>query len=142
MAGTPYTESEIRQNVYDHPAKAIRILDTSGLAGTEDGWLEFGEVDIASNNELVVVEYTVPALKKFTLLNITAGGDGDAKFRLEIAGTTKMVFRNNVAEKSVEKQLLKGVNVAAGAVVKIYAFNESNKTRHYEASIYGVLNDA
>lgn len=138
MTNSNFPESYIRQNTYSDPDKAIRIIDVSGLAITETGTLEFGETDVASGNELLVVQFEAPAGKQFVLLDIIAGGDGDGRWRLEI-GTTKMVFRTAITEKSKEKRLAKGVEVPAGTIVKLYATNTTNKVRHYEASLYGVV---
>ena len=138
MTSSNFPESHIRQATYSDPDKAIRIIDVSGLASTETGTLEFGETDIAGGNELLVVQFEAPATKQFILLDIIAGGDGDARWRLEV-GTTKMVFRTDITNKSQEKRLAKGLEVPAGTIVKLYATNTTNKVRHYEASLYGVV---
>jgi len=116
-----------------------RIIHSDSAGGIPTN--TFGTTSVASGATTIIVTYTVPTSKIFTLCGITVGGNEQAIFDLNIDGSPLVRIRNSGAERTKTQPICAEEELAAGVVITITATNNSNHTRPFEGTIFGKTGD-
>jgi len=116
-----------------------RIIHSDSAGGVTTN--TFGTTSVASGATTIIVTYTVPVNKIFTLCGIIVGGNEQAVFDLNIDGSPLVRIRNSGSDRTKTQPICAEEELAAGVVISINATNNGKFTRDFEGTIFGKLSD-
>ncbi len=97
----------------------------------------YGDAMIAPTASAVLATYTVPAGKRFYFKGGLVGGDEYGEFSFEISAGRIGLWRNSGSARSALINFPELPEASASAVIEIVATNNGNKTKQFEATLYG-----
>jgi hypothetical protein len=100
---------------------------------------KFGTSMVAASASAVIVTHTVPVSEEFNFTGATLTGDEYGYFEFQINGITRASWRTSGSSRSAAISFPSPFKAVAGDVVDIKVTNEGNKTRSFDATIFGTV---
>jgi hypothetical protein len=97
----------------------------------------YGDQMVGAGATMVLATYTVPASKRFFYKGGLVGGGEEGQFSFEISTARIGLWRNSGSAKSAVITFPEFPEASTGAIITISVKNISNKTRQFEATLYG-----
>lgn len=97
----------------------------------------YGDSMVAQAATVTLVTFTVPAGKRFYFKGVSVGGGEEGEFSFEINAGRIGLWRNSGSTRSAVITFPEQPEASAAAIINVIVTNKSNKTRQFEATIYG-----
>jgi len=97
----------------------------------------YGDEMVAPAATAILATFTVPSGRRFYFKGGLVGGDEYGEFSFEISAGRIGMWRNSGSARSAVITFPEQPEASAGAIITISVTNNSNKTKQFEATIYG-----